>query len=264
MKYLNLLRMSLVLSMTIYVACSNNTTEIEDTDTGNETENPAPEETTYDITPVLKYFTDVEGLSYKIIGEYVYINSTGIPDHKSPYFLETEWEPDKYVDNSTTGFRLNPNRIGEQDYEFRIPLHPKEAATKRATSMGPMGVSINGIPLFNQYAAGGVALTREFQSFDQYNGHPANRGIYHYHIEPKYLTEQKGTDAFLGLLLDGFPVYGPTENGVAVDGDDLDDYHGHFGPTPDFPAGIYHYHITPDAPYINGDGFFGTPGTVSN
>jgi hypothetical protein len=43
----------------------------------------------------------------------------------------------------------------------------------------------------------------------------------------------------------------------------LDAYHGHTGPTADYPAGIYHYHITTTDPYINGNGFYGKPGTVS-
>ena len=64
-------------------------------------------------------------------------------------------------------------------------------------------------------------------------------------------------------MLDGFPVYGPEENGRRVTNADLDAYHGHVGPTADYPNGIYHYHITDEDPYINGSGFFGTAGTVS-
>ena len=67
----------------------------------------------------------------------------------------------------------------------------------------------------------------------------------------------------LGFLLDGFPIYGPVENGVQLSSSDLDDYHGHFGVTAEYPDGIYHYHTTDDAPWINGDGYFGTPGTVT-
>ncbi len=89
-------------------------------------------------------------------------------------------------------------------------------------------------------------------------------GEYHYHIEPKGLTAEEGSDALLGFLLDGFPVYGPMEEGKAVSNNDLDEYHGHFHATPEYPDGIYHYHITSQDPYINGNGFYGTPGTVSN
>ena len=46
-------------------------------------------------------------------------------------------------------------------------------------------------------------------------------------------------------------------------GSDLDEYHGHSHATSDFPEGIYHYHTTADDPYLNGSGYYGTPGTVS-
>ena len=68
---------------------------------------------------------------------------------------------------------------------------------------------------------------------------------------------------FLGFLNDGFPVYGPEENGAEVKNSELDDYHGHSHTTLEFPDGIYHYHITGESPYINGDGFFGEKGTIS-
>jgi hypothetical protein len=65
------------------------------------------------------------------------------------------------------------------------------------------------------------------------------------------------------VLLDGYPVYGPVENGRELTSAYLDAAHGHSTATKEFPAGIYHYHTTGDAPYINGSGFTGVPGTVS-
>jgi hypothetical protein len=70
-------------------------------------------------------------------------------------------------------------------------------------------------------------------------------------------------EALIGVLLDGYPVYGPVENGVLVSTASLDAAHGHFSVTREFPQGVYHYHTTSDAPYINGSGFAGSPGTVS-
>ena len=122
---------------------------------------------------------------------------------------------------------------------------------------------MNGVAIYNQYAGPSRPLTFEADSFDQYNGHPQQTGMYHYHVEPLYITGHNGDDALVGLLLDGFPVYGPVEDGAPVWNDDLDDLHGHFGPTADFPDGIYHYHITAEDPYINGAGFYGVAGTVS-
>lgn len=198
-------------------------------------------------------------------GNYIVIKSTSLPDHKSPYFQGTAWAGTKYeaYNGSNPSFAINPNRIAQVNLTFRIPLNPTVASVHAATPGGPIGISLNGVPFFNQYAAMGAPLTNEVNSFDQYNGHPQQQGQYHYHVEPKYLTTTKGADALLGFLLDGFPVYGPMENGTIITNATLDAYHGHVGATADYPGGIYHYHITSTDPYINGSGFYGTAGTVT-
>jgi len=203
--------------------------------------------------------------SISVQNGFVVITSNCLPDHKSPYYAGTQWAATLYeaYNGNNPDWSQNPNTIAEIALTFKIPLNPAEASTHEATPLGPMGVSLNGVPFFNQYAAGGAALTTEVNSFDQYDGHPQQQGMYHYHAEPYYLTANKGDTALLGFLLDGFPVYGPVENGVTITNADLDEYHGHFGPTADYPNGIYHYHVTAADPYINGSGFYGTAGTVS-
>lgn len=203
--------------------------------------------------------------SITIEGDYVVIKSNALPDHKSPYYQGTQWAAAKYevYNGSNPAFVLNPNRISQQQLVFKIPLNPVKASSAVATPMGPIGVSLNGVPFFNQYAAGGSPLTNEINSFDQYFGHPQQQGQYHYHAEPYYLTATKGKSSLLGFLLDGFPVYGPEENGSLVTNSQLDACHGHSHATAEFPSGIYHYHITANDPYLNGNGFYGTPGTVS-
>lgn len=201
-----------------------------------------------------------------VSGDYIIIQSQGLPDHTSPYYAGTPWEDSLYApyDGDNASFYLAPGVISAMNYTFKIPLNPQEAAAKQATPLGPIGISLNGVPFFNQYNGAGASLgDPELNTFDQWNGHPTPMNSYHYHKEPLYLTQTKGSDALLGFLLDGFPVYGPVENGVTITDADLDAYHGHFGPTADYPNGIYHYHVTSEDPYINGDGFYGTPGTVS-
>ena len=201
-----------------------------------------------------------ESIQIEMDGDFVVIESEGIPNHPSPYW---DMSDPLFEENTNAGFMLNPNNIAVQDWVFRIPLNPAEAANHEGTPGGPMGISINGVPFFNQFAAGNSGLDDEIASFDQYNGHPQMDDAYHYHLEPLYLTDIEGSDAFLGFLLDGFPVYGPMEDGDTVTNADLDDFHGHSHATADYPEGIYHYHITDADPYINGDGFFGTSGTVT-
>lgn len=198
-------------------------------------------------------------------GDYVVIKSTGLPDHKSPYYQGTKWSTTMYeaYNGTNASWNQNPNKISSSSYTFKIPKSPTVGTTHAATPLGAIGVALNGVPFYNQYAGPSQPLTSEINSFDQYNGHPQQHGKYHYHVEPVSLTTAKGTDALLGFLLDGFPVYGPYENENSVSNNDLDTFHGHTHATADYPDGIYHYHITSSDPYINGAGFYGTAGTVS-
>ena len=198
-------------------------------------------------------------------GTWVTIKTNGTPDHKSVYYPTSNTLYETFSGTTFGGYTFvkNPNTIATQNLTFKIPVNPAVAATHAATPLGPIGVSLNGVPFFNQYAGPSQPLTNEVTSFDKYWGHPQQTGMYHYHVEPLYLTTVKASkSALMGFLLDGFPVYGPQEeNGSSPAG--LDAYHGHAHATIDYPAGIYHYHITNTDPYINGNGFYGTPGTVT-
>lgn len=195
-------------------------------------------------------------------GNTITIKSDGVPDHKSCYFASTDSRYQAY-NGSNPAFSKNPNSIGTKSYTFKIPASPAVNSAHEATPLGPIGVALNGVPIYNQYAGPNQPLAGEINSFDQYNGHPDQSASYHYHVEPLYITLNKTKSTIVGFLLDGFPVYGPEENGKTLVSADLDSYHGHTGVTADYPNGIYHYHITADAPYINGVGFYGTKGSVT-
>jgi YHYH protein len=219
-------------------------------------------------TIMTKAFTDYGSKSVSSVtvdGDYLVIKCTGVPDHKSPYFKGTAWESTLYVADTRSSFKQAPaNYVAAINYTFRIPKSPKESSSKKSLGTATIGIALNGVPLFNQYAAGNTPITvgaGEYVSFDLYGGHPSPNNDYHYHIEPNYITEKKGTDALIGFLLDGFPVYGSKENDKTVTSASLDAYHGHTAVTKEYPNGIYHYHTTADAPFINGNGFFGTAGT---
>jgi hypothetical protein len=199
-------------------------------------------------------------------GTYIITKSNHLPDYKSVYYPTTDSMYQSFSGITFNGytFSKNPNKIELQTLTFKIPLNPQVATTHSATPLGPVGISLNGVPFYNQYAGSNLPLTNEAGGFDQYWGHPQQTGKYHYHVEPLYLTTVKATkSSLLGFLLDGFPVYGPEENGVTITNAMMDEYHGHTTATPEYPNGIYHYHISGTDPYINGSGFYGTPGTVS-
>lgn len=201
-------------------------------------------------------------------GTYITIKTKDLPDHKSAYYATTNALYQAYSGTTFGGlnFAKNPNTIIEQSATFKIPINPVSSSNHPATPLGAIGISLNGVPFFNQYAGpNNQELKGEMAGFDQFYGHPQNSGVYHYHVEPLHLTTVKSTKSgLMGFLLDGFPVYGPQEeSGSAVTNANLDVYHGHIHATIDYPNGIYHYHFTTEAPYLNGSGFYGTPGTVT-
>ncbi len=197
------------------------------------------------------------GTSVRVDGDFIVVSTTDVPNHSSPYF----GVGNAGYEAPQAGMAVNPNRIAAQSYVFRIPRSPAAAAAGSDTPLDAIGVALNGVVFFNQYAAGRVPLTTEIISFDRYNGHPAQRNNYHYHIEPVFLT-QASKSALIGFMLDGFPIYGPQETtGVAPTA--LDACNGHSHATVEYPGGIYHYHVVSAPPYLAGC-FKGTPGTVTN
>jgi len=233
-----------VLVCIIIISCSDNSTS---TTTNNQT-----------LPTVFNKFSSAVTIS--VSGNNVVLNTKDRPNHPSAYFQTTDSLYQAYND---TGFHPGPGHIIAQNLTFSIPINPSAATNHTATAGGPIGISLNGVPFYNQYNGQGQPLTTEISSFDQWKGHPQMQGQYHYHEEPTYLTYTHSDSTILGFLLDGFPVYGPMENGVRMTNSDLDVYHGHTTRTADYPNGIYHYHVTSEAPYINGSGYYGTPGSVT-
>jgi len=250
MKKLNQLAIAVFLLFSI-AGCSDNNTTAAPTSNGGNGNNGGNNSS--QLPAIFRKFAN--DINIYVDGQYVVLESKGMPEHTSPYWGSGH----SLYESPHNGMIVNPNRIAEQDLVFRVPLNPQVANSITATSLGPMGISISGVPFFNQYAGPNEPLTREIATFDRYHGHPQQSGQYHYHIEPVYYTNDD--DAFVGFLLDGFPVYGRKDR----DGNypqDLDSANGHFSVTSDYPDGIYHYHIIQEDPYISG-GFRGTPGTVT-
>ena len=193
-----------------------------------------------------------------ISGNYVVVETAGIPNHNSPYWGagHTNYEAPH------SGMNVNPNIISAQNFKFYIPLNPTVANTVASTPLGAIGVSLSGVPFYNQYAGpNNQPLAQETGSFDAYYGHPQQTGQYHYHWEPLYLTFADNS-ILIGYSLDGFPVYGPTNQTDGNYPTDLDDINGHTHITNEYPNGTYHYHATSTVPYLIG-GYKGTVGAAS-
>ena len=88
------------------------------------------------FTKFISEYTDVY-----VSGDYVVVESTGVPNHSSPY-----WGAG-HTNYSTPHLNdCNPNKISEQNFKFYIPLNPAISGSVSSTPLGPIGVSISGVP----------------------------------------------------------------------------------------------------------------------
>lgn len=193
--------------------------------------------------------------------------SNGMPEYglADYYLIPNEVGNQPFADLGEDEFtKTSSADLLETDVDTTITTLPQCVTETVDTSLGRIGVVLNGAQLFNDYEnmeRSVVALddnvTHDHASFvDDCNGHPL-QGLdgYHYHGVPTCITEKVDTagqhSVMIGVLEDGFPVYGPQdESGEIITSAQLDECSGHFGPTPEFPSGIYHYHLTQDvAPY---------------
>jgi hypothetical protein len=162
------------------------------------------------------------------------IESNGIPDHAYGPFPNAS----------------NPNSVLTQSYQFTITRNPTRATTPTSLPMGPIGVMTNGIPFYNPYnAQGNNAVEGPFaETFDACDGHPDQRGSYHYHKIPSCLVKDTPGQhsALYGYALDGYALYGPQDDGGGAPSN-LDSCNGHTDATRG-----YHYHMSRAFPYLLG------------
>jgi hypothetical protein len=143
------------------------------------------EQSKYSALTVPQVYYKIYGASSLVNdGTFITIKSNGVPDHTSPYHSVSNSLYEAFAGTTPTGntFVKNPNAIAAQSFTFKI-LNPMFSSNHGATPLGPIGVSLNGVPLYNQYAGpNNTPLTSEIASFDKYNGHPQATGQYHYHF----------------------------------------------------------------------------------
>lgn len=197
-------------------------------------------------------------------GSNIILKSNGLPDHKTPY-----WGAGNVLyEDFPTGHAPNVNTtMIAQNYVMTIPANPNSASNKEATSLGAIGLALNGVPIFNDREGGNQPLDAStITTFDSSGAHPAPGKDYHYHTTGKYVSDNDAN--LIGFLRDGFPLYGRKD----ADGTypTLDAYGGHNGTTADFPNGIYHYHAS-NVNYLNtgyyvlkAGSYYGTKGSLTN
>ncbi|GAB4176422.1 MAG: YHYH protein [Thalassobaculales bacterium] len=183
-------------------------------------------------------------------GPVLRILGNGLPSHATGAFP---------VDPGSQAARYdrNPNQIRAQAIDLSLPAEPRVAPRPFCLPMGPIGITVTGVLLFNALDARGQdAQAHEVQ--DRCHGHPQQSGVYHYHGLSPCLPDARdagGHSLLIGHALDGFGIYGPHGSGGRhLTTADLDECHGHVGPVTWHGATttIYHYHATIDFPYTLG------------
>lgn len=167
----------------------------------------------------------------------VVLRSKGVPDHVTPYWGVGHPLYEAPFDGQT----LTPNgNIAEQSYTMTIPVTPGVAASKEPTSLGPIGLALNGVAIFNDREGGNVPVDAgTLRSIDRAGAHTSPGGTYHYHFDNEFLSYDDAN--LFGFLRDGFPIYGRKDQDGSYP-TDLDVDGGPVGTTADFATPIYHYH----------------------
>lgn len=179
-------------------------------------------------------YSDIQRVSYS--ANYVYVYATGLSSH-----MMGPW----YSDAAKA--QIFGNWPSDARVLWRFPRTPAVAATKTASHLGPIALSVNGVAIFSGLDALSYsnsqrtdaqngdkiwnrdALINESVTFDGALAHQPQDGNYHYHVNPVGLRYQLGdhvtydsasgnyTEAtaapghspILGWAPDGYPIYGP-------------------------------------------------------
>ena len=173
-------------------------------------------------------------------GDEVVIETNGHPNHTSPY-----WPSDHelYVAPTvTTADAMAPGDIDNFNgsYTLRVPITPEKASSSSATGLGAIGIAVSGSVIYNDEEGPNVPLDSAVPSLD-YTGAHTGPQSYHYHLEPKAWSNNDG--ALIGIISDGFFLYGLKEHDTDEYPTDLDESGGHVGPTQHSTEEHYHYHI---------------------
>ena len=154
-----------------------------------------------------------------------------------------DWPMSEY--KILTSIDRNPGVPKEQNLSFIFIASPEKADYPSCVSLGKIGVTKNGVVIYNAADARGEdAVAREI--VDEYGGHPA-REAYHYHFIHERLDNEfldVGHSGIVGYINDGFPLYGyKGAGGIEMTNEDLDLCHGHA-----HDDLCYHYHATIEFP----------------
>jgi hypothetical protein len=224
-----------------------------------------PQDTPLTTLPDAFLEFDSDNVTSVIDGADVIIETNGLPNHTSPYWSATH---PLYIDPIvTTKERLVPGTIDKfvGTYTLTVPGKPVLATSSSATSLGGIGIAVSGSLIYNDKEAANQPLDDAVGGLD-YNGAHTGPSSYHYHLEPIAISDDDSN--LIGIIADGFFLYGRKCNSTGTYPDDLDSSGGHTSITQHNTDETYHYHVQNelylDTYYILFPGNYeGTPSAIN-
>lgn len=173
---------------------------------------------------------------------YAYVGSDGLPTHTMM----------DGIIGTNLQVPIGQNFRGAN--AWKIPLQPTPAATPTSAVDGPIGIAVNGVPIFNPCKQGGCQNgdTKVLGELDVCNGHAGRADDYHYHAAPTCLMAGRSANYWdthpVGWALDGYAIFGYNNpDGTPATRDST--CGGNATPGPNAPSG-YAYHVTEVSPYV--------------
>ena len=136
---------------------------------------------------------------------FFYVSSNGIPSHNMMEGI-TNWQQQ---------FPINQEYNGTNSWS--IPIKPEFSENPLSSESnfmkGAMAIAINGIPIFNALNNRGEDANL-IGELDKWGGHCGKADDYHYHLPPTHLSDIVGADNPIAYSLDGFPLFGKTNDAL--------------------------------------------------
>ena len=219
---------------------------------------------------------DTTNTTIMITGTNVTVETNGLPNHTSPYWSSTTvrtgtaasaTDHPLWIAPTVTSYQnMAPGDIDSFNgmYTLTVPGDVSTGSVSTSTGLGAIGISVTGAVIYNDQEGPGVPIDDALPSLDYSAAHTGPQS-YHYHLEPKAFSNDD--DALIGIISDGFFLYGRKCNSTSTNPIDLDASGGHTSTTQHTTTEEYHYHI-PNETYLNqyyilfsGD-YQGTPNAI--
>ncbi len=160
---------------------------------------------------------------------------------------------------ATANSCLEATADGSYHLQILLPTAPELLDEPvELSTISQVGFALDGVTIFGD--APSVADRGGLPALDPCGGHIDPSGYYHWHFGAASIQtnlDEAGADvecwidqdveALIGFSFDGFPIYGPEEDGSVPT--DLDECNGHVSDTEEFGE-IYHYHMSYASPNL--------------